>query len=204
MLNRLMEDEAMDIINELVEKYNFELVLRDRNERSLCDWKTFLSDELPYEIRYGVTKIVIIPNNETSVIKIPFECQGVDHCKIEAANYRKAVESGMEVYFAQTKRAGTFDEVPIYISEQARCDEEFVNSAVRESLSEFSWEEIDELFSDDMAVAEEFLLWGLGEDFEKLSNFLSENEIYDIHSGNVGWIEGRGAVLIDYSGVLKW
>lgn len=204
MLNHFMEDEAMDIINALVEDYDFEVVLRDRNEHSFLEWRYNLPANFPYMLCYGVTKMVIIPDNDKYVIKIPFECQGVDHCKIEAANYRKAVESGMEVYFAQTKRAGTFDEVPIYISEQAQCDEEFISSAVRESMSECSWEEVDELFSDDMAVAEEFLLWGLGEDFEKLNNFLSENEIYDIHSGNVGWIEGRGAVLIDYSGVLKW
>ena len=49
---------------------------------------------------YGATKSVIIDEDNDWVLKIPFCDKTCDYCALEAENYKKAVEAGVEEVFA--------------------------------------------------------------------------------------------------------
>lgn len=98
---------------------------------------------------YGASKLVIIPEHEDYVIKIPFNCvynedytalddkqeewlyfqnayycrqevYGWDYCEAEVEYYEEAADWGVEKYFAETRYIGDCHGWPIYI--QPKCE----------------------------------------------------------------------------------
>lgn len=98
---------------------------------------------------YGASKLVIIPEHEDYVIKIPFNCvynedytalddeqeewlyfqnayycrqevYGWDYCEAEVEYYEEAADWGVEKYFAETRYIGDCYGWPIYI--QPKCE----------------------------------------------------------------------------------
>ena len=125
-----------------------------------------------------------------------------DYCAIEADIYKKAVSAGVECFFAETRFEGrTFSHTPIYVSERV-----------------YSWEdrEKEELCvpsEDSMRKAEEQKYSRLPRkwiakayemyDEELVDNFLSfveEENISDLHRGNLGYRADGSPCILDYSG----
>lgn len=175
-----------------------------------------------YEYAYGVSKFVIFMNDE-EVAKIPFNgeyywnCDEedyefepfhyvTDYCAEEANIYEKAVERGLEVFFAGTRFAGyTKDHTPFYISERIKnCLDDFIDKVSEESVTsarkyadskdDLKWRRLPDRW---LALA----LEKYGEQkVDEFVKFIAEFDINDLHWGNVAVRENGEPVLIDYSG----
>lgn len=189
--------------------HSFIEFLQTGNPDSFCNWQysKSISPSEFYNCANGMTKGVIWDNVLPYVLKTPFGDEfGVDHCRAEARNYKKAVEEGLEDCFAWCEKLMDFEyngnSIPIYIMSYAECGEDMITDSVYSYLSEIgaTEEEISSINLADSDMVEEFLehLWGK-EYFIKFISFCCDNKIDDLHSGNVGYI-GNEVVCVDYSG----
>ena len=175
---------------------------------------------------YGASKFIIFLNDK-EVIKIPFngcfwyDCEleqetgdpwrfdefiHKDYCAIEEEKYDKAVDAGLEKFFASTQYCGnTKNNVPVYISE--RVCTFFDNASVREktdTISENSWEKAKSYKkSFNSKIHEEWLARAIeyyGEDaVSALLDFIKKENIYDLHTDNIGFRYNGAPVILDYS-----
>ena len=127
---------------------------------------------------------------------------GWDYCYVEAVIYKKAEKAHIEKAFAKTQFIGEVAGHPIYMQQR-------VDPFYRHIIDK------DESSSDTSSTAyickkhnySRFnLVWQTdvinyyGEAFfHRLMNFIKEEEINDLHRGNLGYLNGR-PVLLDYSG----
>ena len=175
---------------------------------------------LPRSYNTGATKLVLTPPGEDFVIKIPFEGEtwekedfspfenaqepnGWDYCRVEVLQYQKAVEAGLEEFFAETEYIGHINGHPIYI--QTKVD---IFEDIRDPYYDYEEETISST-KDTCKKLEvgcfhkywltDFLDYFNERDLLKLSQHLSNNDIGDLHGGNLGYIEGQ-PIIVDYSG----
>lgn len=170
----------------------------------LCD-SFYYHMESEVEIKYGLTKAVIcLPDNDW-VLKIPFTNFKIDYCSLEETNYYAAKKEGFEDFMAETHYLMDFKGMPCYIMRKAEVGLDFLREdmyscLIKEGNSEEYAVYNSELNCPDEDYVEDLL--GFHYDHKRLDNFLDfceENDINDIHTGNVGYINGR-LVVIDYSG----
>ncbi len=152
----------------------------------------------------GATKAVIIDEDYDYVLKIPFPKEsGLNYCQIELENYVSAKQDNLEAYFAETFYLGEYEGAQCYASKKADCDniEERVSDEIRGSYSDMSDEEFGSYI--DNSWTEEIVAEAMencaGDDWGRLYDFLYDNDINDLHYGNVGYIDGS-LVYIDFSG----
>lgn len=173
------------------------------------------------EVAYGMSKYVIFFDND-SVIKIPFNGEWTyncdsddycfdefyckDYCAIEEEIYNRAYNEGLEMFFAATEFIGTGKcGKPFYRSERVLCldsaeghdfainhnpsqgSKDKANKYVYKTPLPFGW----------LARAYEYYEEAL---VERFIEFIDENNIDDIHDGNVGFRKDGAPVLLDYSG----
>lgn len=129
-----------------------------------------------------------------------------DYCSAEVEIYEKAEELGIEQLFAKTE---IYDFIqgyyPIYIQEKAVM-------FFRSSRTLHSEEKLKETSSkasaiyDYCSIDNEWLTDVLDyygeEKFITFLQFLKKQNINDLHSGNIGYIDGR-PVVVDYSGYYE-
>ena len=89
-------------------------------------------------------KLVIIDEDNDWALKIPFCDKACDYCALEAENYKKAVEAGVEEVFAACYFLMEYEGAPCYIMEKVSCDEEAVESDFYEIGSDKLFGEMDE------------------------------------------------------------
>lgn len=172
----------------------------------------------PFCFDAGASKLALIFKNLSYVIKIPFSgnyseeeeygdfCNAGswgnwDYCEAEENIYQHAKTNGLEECFAKTERIATINGYPIYKQEyvtvynygESSChtqqDEEKINSFCEEEdfyACEKNW------LADVLAYFGETV-------FNKLVAFIRQEDINDLHNGNIGYI-GLKPVLMDYSG----
>lgn len=187
----------------------FSQFLNNRTESEFRLWKNGFSYEDLENISYsnGVTKLVIIDEDSDWVLKIPFCNRTCNYCAIEAENYKKAVEAGVEEAFAACYFLMEYEGAPCYIMEKVSCDEEIVESDFYKiGSSRLSGEmSEDEIYSylgsmDGEKIIDRLLEFYYDGGFlAEINIFLSQNEINDFHTGNVGY-RGTNLVFVDYSG----
>lgn len=161
-------------------------------------------NELGFTISHGVTKVCIGHDDlENWIIKVGYTNTRLDYATIEYENYIKALKAELSYYFPKTVFLGSFEGRDFYIQEWAACDED----SVTQDFCDLLQEQYDE---DDVEYNIEEL-WSTVEDMEddskislvfhdeKLNDFLNDNDINDLHSGNFGYVDGR-MVIIDFSG----
>lgn len=136
--------------------------------------------------------------------------QSHDYCAAEVIIYNRAKNEGLEACFAETCCIGKVNERPIYVQQKASiglidwdifCEEcggeEEAESRCNTLSDKYSITNEDEGKLDPTWIND--FISAYDEDFfEVLSDFLLENEIYDLHDENVGYISGM-PVLVDYS-----
>ena len=184
------------------EVYETEGVLRC----GLWDWlddKGLFNEGINYAD--GATKAVIFHEDlDSYVIKFRLPCESADkdYCARELANYMATEEAGLEYYFAATEYLCEREGIVFYLQEQVICDEG-VDSEMHSALqcqyeesgtpydAENLWEEVEDMDSCDRVD----LLYGNA----KLTNFVWERHINDLHCGNFG-LAGDHYVIIDFSG----
>ena len=134
-----------------------------------------------------------------------------DYCKSEEIIYNKAKANGLDTFFAEIEQIGKIKSIPIYVQRKAVIFEDvyYPEDDEEENLNEHEisiFKTITTKYSD--LVEDEYLpiswmkdfICSYGElAFDKLYNFLSDNNIQDLHSENIGYICER-PVLVDFSG----
>ena len=134
-----------------------------------------------------------------------------DYCKSEEIIYNKAKANGLDTFFAEIEQIGKIKSIPIYVQRKAVIFEDvyYPEDDEEENLNEREvsiFKTITTKYSD--LVEDEYLpiswmkdfICSYGElAFDKLYNFLSDNDIQDLHSENIGYICER-PVLVDFSG----
>lgn len=188
-----------------------------------------LPNDLKYSWSCGASKLVIILSNCDFVIKIPFsgsyqeiyqgetdsyeeeyidfenasfeDCEW-DYCKVETDRYALAEEIGIEKYFAKTECIGMINNYPIYIQQKAEIFAEVkdLNSYSEEKKSS-TREKCDkeDLWCFNDCWLSDLLDYCGDRIFSLFMSFLKNNEIDDLHSSNIGYID-KVPVLVDYSG----
>ena len=188
-----------------------------------------LPDDLKYHYEYGATKLVIMLPDCDFVIKIPFSgsyqefyqdktddyeeeyvefenadfetCEW-DYCKTEVNRYNLAKNAGIEKYFAKTEYIGMVNNYPIYIQQKAEIFSEVkdLNSYSEEKKSS-TREKCDkeDLWCFNECWLSDLLDYCGDRIFSLFMSFLKDNEIDDLHSSNIGYID-ENPVLVDYSG----
>lgn len=186
-----------------------------------------LPENLDYIYESGATKVVFIIENLDYVVKIPFhgrieygygedeedifeEFSGAvavegsncwDYCKEEVFYYQKAKEKNIEKFFLETSILGySNDNYPIYMQPKARI----FNYSKSKSLSEEEQiitnrlkSKCDTWFS--ARWIRDAINWYGENEVEKLLNFINDEKINDLHSGNLGYLNDR-PVIVDYAG----
>ena len=134
-----------------------------------------------------------------------------DYCKSEEIIYNKAKANGLDTFFAEIEQIGKIKSIPIYVQRKAVIFEDvyYPEDDEEENLNEHEisiFKTITTKYSD--LVEDEYLPMSWMKDFicsygelafDKLYNFLSDNNIQDLHSENIGYICER-PVLVDFSG----
>ena len=134
-----------------------------------------------------------------------------DYCKSEEIIYNKAKANGLDTFFAEIEQIGKIKSIPIYVQRKAVIFEDvyYPEDDEEENLNEHEisiFKTITTKYSD--LVEDEYLpiswmkdfICSYGElAFDKLYNFLSDNNIQDLHSENIGYICER-PVVVDFSG----
>ena len=134
-----------------------------------------------------------------------------DYCKSEEIIYNKAKANGLDTFFAEIEQIGKIKSIPIYVQRKAVIFEDvyYPEDDEEENLNEREvsiFKTITTKYSD--LVEDEYLPLSWMKDFicsygelafDKLYNFLSDNNIQDLHSENIGYICEK-PVLVDFSG----
>ena len=134
-----------------------------------------------------------------------------DYCKSEEIIYNKAKANGLDTFFAEIEQIGKIKSIPIYVQRKAVIFEDvyYPEDDEEENLNEHEisiFKTITTKYSD--LVEDEYLpiswmkdfICSYGElAFDKLYNFLFDNNIQDLHSENIGYICEK-PVLVDFSG----
>lgn len=174
----------------------------------------------------GMTKFVFsIPDVDNYVFKIPFltrfwykgtdkeeRLPQEDYCKYEAENYKLAKEKGVSDFFAETVYLCTFEDVPIYISEDASISAlDYCSNSVWHKTSNRSkkWSSAHFERQQGFGFDDEYapIAW-LADRVDLLKiidllDFFREYKIVDIHSGNFVYTKD-GILIVDYSGFGRY
>lgn len=179
-----------------------------------------------YQSFWGSTKLVLWFNNTDFVIKIPFEGEfhyngddeeefipfcgngcNWDYCAVEETEYQRACESQIEQCFAKTSYFCTIDGHPIYKQPYVEMYNHFQEKSHHTEEDSKKAQELYEK-SDGVSgglpkgwMADVVNYFG-DKIFSRLLEFLSTSDINDLHSGNVGYLNGA-PVLVDYSGFYE-
>ncbi len=129
-----------------------------------------------------------------------------DYCELELLYTKKAKEQGFDKYIANTILAGYVQDYPIYI--QPKCtlyEEECIENHSSTWTEEKQSKASESIYANDIDhrlspcwVADFIEMYG-EQEFNNFCNFLKENDIGDLHEGNIGYLKGR-PVIYDYSG----
>ena len=176
----------------------------------------------PHYYEYGATKLVLLPPHQDFVIKIPFcgyddefwdsqyypfenaeEPDGWNYCEVEKLKYAKAKEAGIEFLFAETKLIGYVKDHPIYVQPKMKIFSEAKNysdySVIKNKRTKDKCHKSN-INCFHVHWISDFLDYFDIETLQKLDEWLENNNINDLHGGNLGYHPLTGQpIIIDYS-----
>lgn len=187
----------------------------EENE-TLLDAEEEVTCRFNVEIKFGATKLVIISKEDNEyaknyVAKIPFDYIAMDYCEEEKRVYKAVLEDYLkfkdcfaECWYADRVLVKDYDNtdclVPVYIMQRAEIDEIKV-----EKLSYNYWINSggnpDYYYPEDTSEETMNCFRNFYEEIfvEEFEETISDLGVNDLHSGNIGFINGN-PVLVDYSG----
>lgn len=169
-------------------------------------------DRMDITVRNGCTKLVVLFHDADYVMKLNIAQGETNFCQRECDLYQEAAKEGLERFFAEVELIGYAGEMPVYVQEMARPDEEYMDSlrenyarsilpidADDEQISEYTYdmdvdEQVESIFGDveGLCALTDFILYRVEDDDLEISA--------DLHSGNFGFTKDNRVVLFDYSG----
>lgn len=163
------------------------------------------TEEVTVHIFHGATKAVFSIDEMDTVAKIGFQNFKVDHAAREAQIFQEACGAHLEQFFVPCKKIGEISNLEVFEMELVDVGEELVTSDMwRKCSGSMSSEEIVDVIDDDCGFIETlFPFYYSEEEMTQLYEFISKLEINDLHSGNIGYENGR-IVIIDYSGYFPF
>ena len=186
---------------------------------SFCEKADNHLKESHIAVSCGATKICFIPEESDWVIKLSFDMtdefdpeeEEVDFCRREAYNYQKAVDQGLEEYFAATYKVGRVEDIDVYVQQKVVTDSykiedmfsSYVENVYEDDLvdytdDEYNWA-VDDYVNDLENTERIEAVFGDSEATCKLAIFIEKYEINDLHCANYGFVNGV-PVIMDYSG----
>lgn len=220
-----IKEWARNLMNELLTNNMFNSFLSVPMSRIRLDVKKALADQFgdAVEVHFGATRVVIMTDDKPYVLKIQYCDKDYDYGKNELLVYTKAVEQGLDKYFAWTEKLFSIDfengrTVDVYIQEKCEMDEDDMTNRVSNyAYSKWLDEENLEDCSDsrdkyeieedtDYITNQEFMMeyaeeeWGTAA--WDVSEFLDSMYVNDCHSGNWGWRDHE-LVICDYAGYMR-
>lgn len=170
-------------------------------------------------ISCGATKFCLIPEESDWVIKLSFDMtdefdpaeEEVDFCRREAYNYQRAVDQGLEKYFAATYKVGRVEDIDVYVQQKVATDSDkiegmfssYVENVYEDSLVDYTGDEyhwaVDDYVNDLENTERIEAVFGASDATCKLAIFIEKYEINDLHCANYGFVNGV-PVIMDYSG----
>lgn len=184
----------------------------NKDLKNWCALHSFDIDGVDINLN-GVSKIVVVVDNSKYVIKFSSNPLGkTDFCYIEANNYKRAIGCGLEDYFAETFFFKRVDGIDLYLQEKVDCDSYSIEDnffEYAEKIVEWDKEKTGDEYNDAIwELVENFnvdaalnAVYGEGYDTNRLIRFCGENNINDLHQGNLGYKNGF-PVIIDFSGIF--
>ena len=211
IISKQNESLVSEILDNLVRKGMCKAI----KEGDLIDWYRKIEEEVLDDVQLvfnGATKFVFLFEDIPSCV-IKVSCHGMlnDHCRIEAENFKKAQNAGLECYFAPTILFKEIDGVEFYLQERVECDTDGIDSEMyayaekicfsdKNAMDEDEFNDLlDEMIFD--FDIEDSIKAVFGEDYktEMLIKFCEKNKINDLHAGNYGY-KNDFPVILDYSG----
>lgn len=221
MLNHEIKARYTEYINELINKFGFDVVLSNPDSNA-CRWKYDRESEM-YDAGYfvcsGYCRMIIFHEDWDYVIKFTYNEEAeMAYCANEEFLYTKAQEWGVAECFAGVYFLGEFDNTDIYLVERCDCDEDKMYSDSydyqfrnfcrergysAENANDDVYEEFQDECECDYSGQEGMMelaasLWGR-ELADKVYDFLNYFGVNDCHSANWGYL-GTQLVIIDYAG----
>ena len=127
-----------------------------------------------------------------------------DYCALECAIYEAAYKRGLAPYFAKEEFYGLVNDRPVYTQVRVKPFE-VCSSTISKQQKEDTRRKCDSCgvrCFNSVWVTDFINHYGMDE-FIKLSNFLTELGIIDLHEGNLGYYQGA-PILLDYSDFREW
>lgn len=199
-----------DFINWLVKTFNFKA-------DDFYDWDNFeqcfrYGHYNDFTIETGMTKGVFVPLHENYVIKVPFDnCDGLmisDFIQREIEIYNKAKEEELEKFFLPNIKIMRAVEHMFYAQEKVQiklfsdedaCPPHWVDELLDKCISEYDCEDAFG-YNSDYWIYDFITHYGIS-NFKKLCRFCKENDIIDLHQGNLGYTSRNLPVIVDYGGI---
>lgn len=172
----------------------------------------YLREDYDFSVEAGTYRHTFIFDDCDWVLKIPRKIgeHNYNDCEIEVLVYKLAEKHGMNHFFAPAAKLISFNcslgEIPVYVMKKVDVDEDRVSDHFY-SLYDGDSENEEEVeiwynhnFDEVDATMQAFVDYYGGIEADNLQNFLNNNHINDIHSGNVGYDEDDNLIIIDYAG----
>lgn len=190
-------------------------ILEEKSAKIFCDSNWLITNNV--YIRSGATKQVLVFKNRGFVIKCDKRksYSKKSYCHLEAENYSKAVNMGIEKILLPTTTFCTasdgmiFYKQPIYKGD-AQFDIEEVNTRAQyleeTKKREYRINKLVDSFYDPSAIGrnQEWMARAIqyyGYKFmRKVAEWTLLNDINDLHPGNVGYVGNYRPIILDYSG----
>lgn len=155
-------------------------------------------------IYYGMSRFVIIHDDEDFVLKIPHNERGLKDCEREQLVFNEALKVGLSFMFAEVGFLCNYNDINVFWAEKAEADEDYATERYASyhgydtSSPDFSTSDVDT--SDGEALVEDiFHSFFSCEDVWNFYDFCGEWDVNDIHLGNIGF-DGDTVKCIDYAG----
>lgn len=199
-----------------MKKYSLEEIVELLNglfvERSV-DWDTIEEFADKYDLCFssGETRWCLYQKHWAEVIKIPrFDNVTDDYGAIEAENYAKACDLGIERIFLPTRQVRVLNSgCPVYVQTKFTCDhgdyprwrelEKTVKNCHRHEVCTkalcgmYQSHRIDRLW-----FARAYQIYGK-RFMRVVEEFTIDQRIGDLHRHNLGWL-GKQPIILDYAG----
>lgn len=164
----------------------------------------FNSQEISIHVTHGKTKACFYIEGANTIAKIGFSDFIVNHVLRELEIYTKAEHENIAEVFVYTHYLMHLNNVDVIESDyvECDCDGESVISDVYEKCSDImDNDDIVEMIDYGDGLFETlFSFYYSGYVIDSAMEFMNENDVNDLHSGNMGYDTNGQIKLIDYSG----
>lgn len=148
--------------------------------------------ERGYEVYTGLRRACFIGSD--FVLKV--DTTSYTDCEREVKNYSLAKDANLDCYFAECDFLCEYSGVKFYIMEKCKVNSEASEEKIMDTFSNKieAGYEADDLTPHLVAFGKD------REEFHKLIDFLDDNDINDLHTGNIGVNSNGRYVFTDYAG----